>query len=329
MKKMIIICVLAFSLLLASCTVNVNINTKQTHFSFEFADIQKGKQLLMSNTEYHNNFTKADLEYRMQKKGATKEEYIEFAETNVLEFTEEEKAAITECMQQIESIIVEQGYSLPDISTINFVKTTMAEEGNVAAYTHNTDIYIGEAFLNEYLNAPESDKVYYTATMLHELFHCITRNDSDFRKNMYEVIGFTIAEKNFEILPQIRERMISNPDVGNHDSFAMFTINGEKKDCFVVLLTTKDFEKQGESFMTNSAAHLIPIDSPDTVHTIDEVENFWDVFGENTGYVIDPEECLADNFSYAFLINEEQFKNIDWPDVEIIEKISKLLKVDN
>ena len=25
----------------------------------------------------------------------------------------------------------------------------------------------------------------------------------------------------------------------------------------------------------------------------------WEVFGENRDYVIDPEECMADNFAYA------------------------------
>ena len=30
-----------------------------------------------------------------------------------------------------------------------------------------------------------------------------------------------------------------------------------------------------------------------------DAENFIEVFGDNTDYVIDPEECMADNFGYA------------------------------
>lgn len=333
MKKIMIAYILILCVFVSSCAIPANkekiTNTKQNHFSFEFADAQKGQQLLMSNTEYHNNLSKADLEYRLQKKGATKEEYTQFAETSVLEFTQEEKTLITECMQKIEEIIVNQGYKLPEINTVNFVKTTMAEEGNAMAYTHNTDIYLGDKFLEEYLNAPNDEKIYYVATMLHELFHCMTRKDSDFRRGIYDVIGFEIAEKDFEILPHIKERMISNPDVGNHDSYATFTINGEKKACFVAFLTTKDFENKGDTFFDNASAHLIPIDSPDTVYTIDEAEDFWDVFGENTSYVIDPEESLADNFSFAFLNEEDGIKNIDWPNPEILEKISALLQAED
>lgn len=335
MKKIMIAYVLMLCVLLTSCTMPaskenvIHTNTQQAHFSYEFADVSTGIQLLLSNKEYHDNFTKADLEYRLQKKGGTKEEYIKFAESKVLEFTEEEKAAIMECMQQIESIAVKRGYRLPKINSINFVKTTMEEECNAAAYTHNSDIYIGEAFLKEYLLAPENEKIYYTATILHELFHCITRNTPDFRKDLYEMIGFTIVEKDFEIPPHIRERMISNPDVGNHNSYASFTINGEKKDCFVVFLTIKDFENQGDTFFENASAHLIPVDHPDTVYHMDEAEDFWTVFGRNTAYVIDPEECLADNFSYAFLKDEEGFIGIDWPNPEILEKIVALLQADD
>ena len=39
-----------------------------------------------------------------------------------------------------------------------------------------------------------------------------------------------------------------------------------------------------------------------------------------------PEECLADNFSYAFLSEEEGFKYFNWPNPEILENIINILK---
>ncbi|MBQ7564672.1 MAG: hypothetical protein IJT16_11870 [Lachnospiraceae bacterium] len=44
---------------------------------------------------------------------------------------------------------------------------------------------------------------------------------------------------------------------------------------------------------------LVPIDSPDRIVPIDEVPDFFDVVGYNTGYAIAAEEVLADNFSFA------------------------------
>ncbi len=330
MKKILIACILLVCILFTACgapAVKENsADTKEAAFTYEFADAKKGTELLMSNTEYYNNMTKADLEYRMQKKDATLEEYIELVEKQVLEFTKEEKELIDTAMKRIEDILVREGYTLPETDTINFVKTTMKEEGDVAAYTHKNDIYFGEDMLNYYLTTPEHAETYFPALILHELFHCITRNNPDFRRDMYEIINFTIAEKDFEILPEVRERMISNPDVGNCDAYATFTINGEKKDCYVLYLTTKDFEKEGERFLDNAATYIVPIDSPDTLYTIEEVEDFWTVFGDNTSYVIAPEECLADNFYCAILFEEKEYKDVEWPNPEILEKIQNLLK---
>lgn len=332
MKKTIIAYMLLLCMLVTACSTPANkenhINIEDTHFTYEFADAETGTQLLLGNTEYHENLTKTDLEYKLQKKDATKEEYLAFAEAQVLEFTEEEKEIVSECMERIEHVIRQEGYVLPEINTVNFVKTTMKEEGGASAYTHKSDIYLGADMLAEILSAPEENKLSLTILLLHELFHCLTRNHPEFRSKMYDIIDFTVTEEDFAIAPQIRDRMISNPDVGNHDAYASFVINGEQTDCFVIYMTTKAFENAGETFFDHTTTHLVPVDDPNTVYTMEDAENFWEVFGENTSYVIDPEECLADNFSYAFLSGEE-LHDVSWKTPEIIEAISALLRAEN
>ena len=67
MKKILIVCVLFICVIFTACDspeVNEVEPIKNAHFTYEFADVQKGKELLLSNTEYHNNMTKTDLEYR-------------------------------------------------------------------------------------------------------------------------------------------------------------------------------------------------------------------------------------------------------------------------
>ena len=51
--------------------------------------------------------------------------------------------------------------------------------------------------------------------------------------------------------------------------------------------------------------------------------NFWDVFGRNTDYALDPEECMADNFSYAMTYG---LTGRDYENPEIIEKILDSVK---
>jgi hypothetical protein len=68
---------------------------------------------------------------------------------------------------------------------------------------------------------------------------------------------------------------------------------------------------------------LVPIDDMTTMYTSDDAANFWDVFGRNTDYVVDPEETMADNFSFAVIYGLEGKK---YKTPEIIQAIDALLK---
>jgi len=71
---------------------------------------------------------------------------------------------------------------------------------------------------------------------------------------------------------------------------------------------------------------LVPIDDMATMYTADEAANFWDVFGRNTDYVIDPEETLADNFADTMIYGVD---GKDYKTPEIIQAIDALLKGDS
>ena len=62
-------------------------------------------------------------------------------------------------------------------------------------------------------------------------------------------------------------------------------------------------KEEGEdvTFLEYNKSVLVPIDKPNTYYPIDKASDFWDVIGHNTGYVLAPEETLADNFSYAVI----------------------------
>lgn len=273
---------------------------EQVILPYRFADKEEGISLLKGNADYYNGFTKNDLEYRLQKKGGQVEEWLSFACEQVREFSDADKAVIDSSINRIRNILDEKGYVLPPIDEIVFVKTTMMEEMGATAYTHGTQIYIGEFLLSLQMQ-DENGYAYFDYVMCHEIFHCLTRNNPQFRRDMYDIIGFTVAEEEFELSPAVLENYISNPDVGRHDSYAEFTIDGKKMNCFTVFITTEPFEKEGDLFFDTATTGLVPIDDPDTIYTMEDATDFWDVFGQNTGYVIDPEECLADNFGYTIV----------------------------
>ena len=316
MKKMLVFFCLILLLTAADC------GAEDSVFSYRFADAEEAARLLLSNRAYYENLTQNDLNFRMQKLDATLEELETFAAEQTLDWTDEEKSAIDRAMQTIEKVCEERGYALPATDGIVFAKTTMHEECDAGAYTHGTQIYMGENLMQYGLMDEPAFQSYFQEIVAHELFHCLTRNYPDFRADMYSILGFTVVDEDYDFAPEVDALIISNPDVGHHNSYAAFEINGEMKDCAVIFTNPKPFEQPGDNFFDNMVTGLVPVDDLSVMYTSEEAANFWNVFGMNTGYVIDPEETLADNFSFT-IINDEDF---EYKSPEIIEAIDAYLK---
>ena len=276
---------------------------------------EEGIELMLGNEDYYNGFSQNDLDFKMQEEDATMEEYLEFAADQVTEFSDEQQAKIEESISRIEQTLYENGYQLPPLDEIVFIATTMNEELGAGGYTHGTQIYLGD-YLVDALDDTTMD--YFIA---HELFHCLTRCNPDFRAEMYSLINFTVTGEDFPIPDSVFEYHISNPDVEHHDSYATFHINGEDIDCFVDFVTTAHFAEVHTDFFAVGTTALIPVDGTDIYYTPEEADNFDEVFGTNTGYVIDPEECMADNFAYALVFGIEGPANRGYSNPEIIEGI--------
>ena len=152
------------------------------------------------------------------------------------------------------------------------------------AYTHGTQIYIDADALVKINEQGEQSMKRLDYILAHELFHCITRCNRDFRSDMYRIIHFTIQDDDFAIPESVKEFFISNPDVEHHDSYATFVIEGEPIECFAAFVTTKHFEKEGDHFFDSAMTALVPIDGTDKYYTPEDAENLDEIFGKNTGY---------------------------------------------
>ncbi|KAG4096235.1 hypothetical protein H8356DRAFT_1682298 [Neocallimastix lanati (nom. inval.)] len=297
-------------------------NSYKNEINYHFASANETAALLLSNRDYYDNLNQQDLDFRVQKVNATLEELEEIVINEVRDFTEEEKSAINNAISVFLKNCNDRSYRLPHLNDIVFGKTTTVEECRQGAYTHGNQIYLGPDVLSIATEDYEYDVFNYVIG--HELFHCFTRNFPDFRKSMYNIIDFTIVDQDFVFPKEIADRIISNPDVEHHNSYATFEINGEKKKCVVVLSTTKHFEEEGERFSSEEIqlVGLVPIDDLHTIYPIEEASNFYEVFGENTSYIIDPEETLADNFSFTIIYGLDN----NYKTQRIIDNIDTLLK---
>lgn len=114
--------------------------SKKVKLSWHFADKEEGIQCRLSNEKHLNGLNQEDLNFRTQKKDATLEEFKEFSAAQVLEFKEEEKEFLDQCMKELEEHINQKGYQLPVQEDIIFIKTTMADNFSYAVMLDKDEI---------------------------------------------------------------------------------------------------------------------------------------------------------------------------------------------
>ena len=316
---------------------------------YHCASKAEGQQLIVANTDYYNSLNQMDLDWRMRKKGATKEELVDFAKSCVQEFTDKEKERIAGAIAYIEKRLHEMGAILPfPKDDIVFIKTNMQEEGGAGAYTHKTEIYIGANVVrcNESKDGMlrlGGNNIQLYSLVAHELFHCLTRNSPEFRREIYKLLGFTVMDKDIVFATAIQQKILSNPDVEHIDNYAEFTIKGKKRKCELMVLYTHSWEEavavEGEeaTFFNYNQSVLVPIDKPNKYYPISKASDFWDIIGHNTGYVLAPEETLADNFSFVVIdglgrnsniasAKEKEDSQVEYNTPQLIDNIILFLK---
>lgn len=293
-----------------------------------FASAEEGRTLMLSNTEYYDKLTQSDIDFRIQKSGGTMEELLEMSSQSVGEFSFFEKWYLNSRIARMALNLKMKGYNLPETDEIVYIKADMAMESGASGYTHGTQIYLNGSLVMTYaiMNFIPGSGDYMDELLYHELFHCLTRNNPDFRAQMYSLINFTVTDNEYELPDCVLEKYISNPDVEHHDSYATFIIDGQEIDCFIAWITTKSFEESHSEFRANDATALVPVDGSDIYYTREQASNFDEIFGTNTHYVTDPEECMADNFAYAMLYGMKGKEGNGYPNPEIIQGVIDYLK---
>ena len=166
--------------------------------------------MLLANRDYYESMTQKDRDFRMQHTGASLGELEAFVPEQMRDFTEEEKQAVEKGIETIEAICKERGYHLPELDGIVFARSTMEEECGAGAYTHGTEIYLGEWILDFAMSGEPVQVQYFNSLLAHELFHCLTRSHPEFREAMYGILGFTVTEKDYEFGPDVLRRHIWN-----------------------------------------------------------------------------------------------------------------------
>lgn len=287
--------------------------------NLHYIDANEARTLLSKEDATTRQWSRFDYEARLGKKGGTRQELMRFIADQARDWSKEDKQRMQEAADSLNSHIKVLNLSLTLPQEIRILKTTMAEEGGAGGYTRMDYIVV-----EEQIARMKPQQASYL--LAHELFHVLTRNNPDFREKMYKLIGFNIVPEEFEVPADLRDVVITNPDVNRFDSYARFRIKSEERPCAMLIYANKPYE--GGSFFNYLTIGLMPLkdgkaeqkDGKTVIYGIKDAENFFEQVGRNTNYIINPEEILAENF--AFLLTRKPVTGTP----ELIEKMRQALQ---
>lgn len=287
----------------------------------KFVSIEKANELLTLEDDFTKSWSQFDIDSRMHKKNSTREDLFDFITKQTREWTSEEQTKILSIFKSIDKQIEKQEFKISFPNEIYFIKTTGDEEGSARGYTRANYVVLK----NDILSQSDGDL---KQTIVHELFHILTRNNPDFRKKMYSVIRFNLM--NDVAYPEnLKAYRITNPDAPQVDSYISIKVGGQSKDCMMILYSNQDynggdfFKYLNVGFLSlagDSVKTIEYIDNKPVIYSFKQITVFFEQVGKNTQYHIHPEEILADNFAFSIL-NKSGLQN-----PEIVNEIKKKLK---
>lgn len=314
---------LFFAILLAIPPASLHSSAPIAAVQFTFASIEQGRQVLTNRDDFIKRLSHFDRSARLKTSEPVPEPaFLAFIATNVLSFTPQETNLLGNALLNLKPRLEHFNLSWP--SSILIVKTTGREEAN-AAYTRAHAIVIPSSDL-----APASSKSL-EKTLCHELFHILSRHNPQLKLALYNSIGFHKCAELTLPEPLVR---ITNPDAPINDHWIQIANNGQALTAIPVLLAAPpayDPKKGGEFFSYLSFKLLIVelnsagvpsasfADSRPILLDLKDTHGYFDQVGQNTNYIIHPEEILAENF--VLLVNKA--KSVKSP--EVLTKIKKVL----
>ncbi|MCB0551605.1 MAG: hypothetical protein KDD19_28830 [Phaeodactylibacter sp.] len=237
-------------------------------------------------------------------------DYREFLRQDVESFSEEDQKLLREAFQKAFALTEQLEPGLFPAS-IRLIKTKALHYGPSVYYTREDCIIIPE---NE---IAEGNLGGLTRVMLHEVFHIYSRQHPEERDALYRLIGFEPVTQPLVFPDSLARRLLLNPD--GIDVHYAITIKppGDSLPVRAIPLIVStapnytpalpeffgylDFwlypirEEAGSYQVIARGGHRSPLPSPS------QIPDFFKQIGDNTDYIIHPDEVLADNFVFLVL----------------------------
>ncbi len=298
----------------------------ETRLNAHCVSVEEGRKALSARDEFIAALSPFDRAARLKsEQDVGEKEFLAFVADQVRPWTEAETARVEACFAAIEKKTKGFQLGLPD--PVLVVKTTGAEEGD-AAYTRGDAVVLPQSKAD--LEPKELEKL-----LAHELFHVLSRRRPELRKRLYPLVGFEPCDP-VELPAELRPRKITNPDAPRFDARIELDVEGKRLQAVPVLFSSQARydAKAGGEFFRYLMFRLLVIepqgygrqgwaaklrDGKPWLLEPEKTPDYRAKAGRNTGYIIHPEEILADNF--VLLLEGRK----DVPSPEILEGMAKVL----
>ncbi len=264
---------------------------------------------------FFEKVTAGEMSIQMKKAlqaGQTREsllpEYVAFLKTDVADFSADDVKFLTSVVQKMYKTVSEVGTGIfPD--TLKLIKTKGRHYGDGVWYTRENCIIIPADELASRKTSP------FTATMYHELFHVYSRLNPAKSAALYKLIGFeSVGYENLTVPPALAERVFFNPDgvdfaqkislaqKDNTTIYAVPVIYGNRvgyKEGNYEFFGYLEFNLYQIEKKEDGKWHVkVKDDGLSSTLNMDSQPDFFAQIKDNTGYIIHPDEVMADNFSF-------------------------------
>lgn len=226
--------------------------------------------------------------------------FLSFLGTQVLEWSDFECEQLKEIVKNLRSIFAGTSLKLP--ARIYVVKSTGREEG-AAAYTRHLDTIVLPANMVASLYAvppggdplhPAQSSAYLAGIITHELFHILSKNNSEWRADLYAEVGYRVLGNSIA-LPSGDENdgarllnlKITNPDAPLLNVAIELVPPGGTAACAMVpALVSRGAYVGGEFFDTLNWIFL----------EVEQVSGLWQLRSEEGAPVIHQAELLEEQY---------------------------------
>lgn len=282
-----------------------------------FASVEVGRRELARKDEFTRRLSAFDRAARLKSGDPVSEaQFLEFVGAQVLAWEGPSRALVEKALGELTSQL--EGLPLRWPEPVWLIRTTGREEGR-AAYTRGSSIVIPDAKL-------EKSPALLADLLAHELFHVLSRANPLLRTQLYAAIGFTPCPE-VKFPPALASRRITNPDAPAFDQSITVRVAGQSQRVVPVLHASLEHYPAGDTreFFELLKFGFWPLDvaQSNTVPILldaQKLSGFDEQVGKNTGYIIHPEEIVADNFKLIV----RQSTNV--PSPEVLQRIEGILR---